>query len=109
MKVSFQSKGKHFSLRSRDEHRSLIAGEHSQIKLRGIPPNEIILFEETLARGSRNSKCEFKKGHILPTGEWNCPVRILKFYLSKLPKEAQSFYCKPCLNFHTGRLKFASV
>ena len=91
--------GKHFPLRSRSEHRELTFGADSQIELRGIAPNESFHYVNKRFKNHWESK---RKGVVYSTGRQNCPVRLIKLYISKVPPGAQSFYCRPSPKFQTG-------
>ena len=85
--------GKHFNLGSRQEHRNLRSGFNSQIKVVGSGDDERIEFHEDGLFGREFNN--IKRPTIHKKEGPNCAVEIIKFYLSKLPKYAVAFYCKP--------------
>ena len=95
--------GKHFALRSRQEHRNLRFGSESQIKVIGMSPHEKVVYIETVSNtnpgGIRNVKHEQKSMEIMATKTNHCPVEIIKFYISKIPAGSKAFHCKPNANF----------
>ena len=90
--------GKHFALRSRDEHHNLRAGATAQIRVAGKGNNCRIEYYEDLSKnnsgGVKGEKRESKLGVIYETGCENCPVSIVKKYLSLIPPSASRFYCR---------------
>ena len=87
---------KYFGLRSRQQHRELRLGPSAQIKVTGKPPLEKIVFQDTAKFGTVSSE-------IYPQGGRNCPVRLIKMYLSKIPSKATSFYCRPIERMVDGK------
>ena len=94
---------KHFAFFSRQNHRELSFGAAGQIKVKGVRPNEFVQYVERLSKNSRRglkgNKHGLKTSEIRPTGERNCPVRLIKLYMSKVPACARAFYCQPASTF----------
>ena len=90
--------GKHFALRSRDEHRNLRAGVSAQIKVMGMGADQYIQYTEDMSKnnsgGIKDAKYTPKTGSIFPTGGPNCPVAIISLYISRIPKNSAAFYCR---------------
>ena len=90
--------GKHFALRSRDEHHNLRAGATAQIRVAGMGKNCRIEYYEDMSKnnsgGVKDEKRESKLGVIYGTGCENCPVSFVKKYLSLIPANASRFYCR---------------
>ena len=53
--------------------------------------------------GLRTIKHTTKSGEIFSIGGSNCPVRLVKLYISKLPQGAKGFYCKPLSKYQPGK------
>ena len=96
--------GKHFALRSRQEHRDLRAGPNAQIRILGMGADEKIAYQEGVSKnqqgGLNHARFEPKTGEILPTGGQNCPVKLLKKFIGYRPQKAKDFFCQPLKNFH---------
>ena len=91
--------GTHFCLRARGEHRNLRVGAQSQLRILGMGNNERIEYKEDLSKnntaGIKHKNVRQKTGVIYATQTEFCPVKIVKKYISLLPKNAPAFYCKP--------------
>ena len=89
--------GKHFALRSRQEHHYLRHAMRSQIKSNG--PDKKIIYQEDLSennnRGLKHVKYKGKTGTIFSTSGSHCAVEIIKKYLKKISPKSKSFYCRP--------------
>ena len=99
--------GKHIAFRSRLEHKDLSIGGSSQIKARGKLTNEIIQYVERTSKNQRGGlivhQNVLKTSEIHSTGGLNCPVRLIKLYLSKIHVGAEAFYCQPYPDFESGK------
>ena len=89
---------KFFGLRARMEHRGLRYGFRSQIQVVGEGSAEKIIYKGDVSRNNGGRiKYSPKKIQVSRTGAANCPVAIIKLYISLVDPKAKTFYCQPVM------------
>ena len=97
--------GTHCAMRAASEHRNLMYGAQSQLKLTSIDGDEVLQYTESVSKcknfGIKQSRMEPKQTiiHKNPLREDRCPVRLYKKYVQLRSQNiCEAFYLTPLVN-----------
>ena len=98
--------GLHFALRGGQEQRDLTVGQFHRFPADLVVYNKNVYYEyvEFISKNNQHrfrnihSKNKVVKAYAVP-GSKKCLVKIIDFYLAKLPNDAKAFYLRPLIKF----------
>ena len=94
LRTVYFSVGKHFALRSSQEHDDLRHGMGSQIKIVGMEQEQKVIYQKDLSKitngGLKHANYKAKTVKIFSTGGSHCPVEFTERYLEKIPSKSES-------------------
>ena len=94
LRTVYFSVGKHFALRSSQEHDDLRHGMGSHIKIVGMGQEKKVIYQKDLSKitngGLKHANYKAKTVTNFSTGGSHCPVEITERYWEKIPSKSKS-------------------